>query len=96
MGSGSFVVPTTGCGVVVTAVFPTDFGAGASTTNTGTYTATFSGTTSTGASFYLINSFTVHAFAPPVPEFPTPAIVMAGVALALLMLLRKSSVLKTN
>jgi hypothetical protein len=96
---GTFSVGPTPCGTPVTAVYPTDFSGTAATTQTGTYTATWAGSTSlsTGGlhpEFSLGNGFVVVTFPPVnVPEFPAPAMFMAAFGLVAIVAIRKT---KTN
>ena len=99
ISTATVVVGATPCGTTnLTSVYPTTFTGTAGTTQLGTYTATWQGTTSIVTSgihpqFFLQNNFTVRAFRP-VPEFSTPALLIAAIGLALLTVMKKGKVLK--
>lgn len=86
---------TAACGVTNnSAIFPNDFTGGANTRTCGTYTATWTGTTSAnGGSFGTLNTFKVTC---PVgaPEFGAPSLLVAAMGIALLAALRKTKFLK--
>jgi hypothetical protein len=92
----TFTVPTTACGTNVTAVYPTDFTGTAGTTELGSYTTSFSGSSSVGATFDLTTGFIVVSFTPPppVPQFGTPALLVAAIGLVAVAVAKKENLIK--
>jgi hypothetical protein len=94
VSTGTVTIGATPCGTAVTVVYPTGFSGSASTSESGTYTATFAGTTSAlvggvHPKFSLTDNFFAGNFQP-VPESPMPAMLMAAFGLVAVVAMRKT------
>jgi hypothetical protein len=98
-GSASVSIGTTPCGTTtLSAVYPTGFTGVASTTECGTYTATWSGVTSAlvggiHPTFIVTDNFVVTGCTT-VPQFTLPAMMVAAMGLLLVAVAKKGRLLK--
>jgi hypothetical protein len=100
-GVATASIGTTACGTSALAVYPTGFTGVASTSEVGTYNATWAGSSSVIAangqhpSFSVTDNFIVISFQPPpgVPQFGAPAIFIAAMGLVLVAAMKKGKVL---
>lgn len=97
----TYSVGPTPCGTIVTAVYPTDFTGTAGTSELGTYTTSWAGTSSVVVdgihpTFDVTTGFIVVSFQPPptVPQFGLPAMAVAAMGLLLVAAVRKGRLFK--
>ena len=85
------------CGTYITASYPSAFTGKAGTTEVGTYTTSWVGTTTASATFDLTDSVFTVSLPPSVPQFGAPAMpgmLVAALGLALVVAMRKGRLLK--